>query len=229
MALVLAMRAGHRACCMVTAGFVRALGPISAFRGSLALLRQRPWAIGALGLALHVSSGAVVCGFGIVAAPWFACELLALLMSTGLGAPLTRSSAWLWAGLVQMVAIVVLSSVASLALMSLGVDVASDIGQALLSAQLGGGLLVISVAGSLVLSLTVCFEHAPAILIEHGGGFIAALLESSRLVSRYGLLRTWATSAVAHGLPMAAGLALVMVLARRATPRCSRAWASCFC
>lgn len=197
---------------------LRALGPTAALRASIALLRQRPLAIFAVGLALYLSTAAVVCGFGMVAAPWFACELLALLMSTGLGTPLPRSpTAWLWAGMVQMIAIIVLSSVASLALTSLGVDVGRDVGQGLLGAQLAEGLLVMVVAGGLVLSLTVCFEHAPAILIEHGGGFIPALLESSRLVSRHGLLRTWATSAVAHGMPMAAGLGLIVVLARRAT------------
>ena len=197
---------------------VRALGPAAAFRGSLDLLKRRPLAITAVGLALYTSSMSVCCGFGVIAAPWFACELLGLLLSAGLDRPMVRNAAWLWAGLVQMVAIVVLSSVASLALMSLVPDVAMrSVTHSSLSWQLGQGLLVMAVAGGLVLSLTVYFEHAPAILIERGGGFIAALLESARLVSLHGTLRTAATSAVAHGLPMATGLTLIVVLTLRAT------------
>jgi hypothetical protein len=199
---------------------VRALGPAAALRASLALIKQRPFAIIALGLALYTSLASVCCGFGVVAAPWFACELLALLLSCGLGRPLTRSSAWLWAGLVQMIAVVVLSSVASLALMSLGPDVVvrgMGYGGEALLARIGQGLLVIAVAGGLVLSLTVYFEHAPAILIEHGGGFMAALLESARLVARFGPLRTWLTSALAHGLPMGTAVVAILLLALRTT------------
>ena len=175
-------------------------------------------AITAIGVALYTSSTSVCCGFGVIAAPWFACELLGLLLSAGLGKTMPRHAAWLWAGLVQMIAIVLLTSVAALALMSLAPDMAMrGAGQSSLPWQLGQGLLVMTIAGGLVLSLTVHFEHAPAILIDRGGGFIAALLESARLVSRYGTLRTAATSALAHGLPMAAGLALIVVLAMRAT------------
>jgi hypothetical protein len=59
--------------------------------------------------------------------------------------------------------------------------------------------------------LTVCFEHAPAILVERGGGPIAALMESARIVTESGTLRTWATSVVAHGIqlaPIVIGVAL---------------------
>lgn len=196
---------------------MRALAPAAAFRASLALIGRRPFAVSALGLALFTSLASVCCGFGAIAGPWFACELLALLLSSALGRPLVRSSAWLWAGLVQMVAVLLLTSVTSLALMSLGPNVVLGTAQAdaALLARVGQGFLVIAVAGGLVLSLTVYFEYTPAILIERGGGFMAALLESARLVSRSGTLRTSLTSAFAHGLPMAAALAALLLLASR--------------
>jgi hypothetical protein len=197
---------------------VRALTVGPAFRASLALLERRPYAASALGLALFTSLASVCCGFGVIAAPWFACELLALLLSVGLDRPLVRSSAWLWAGLVQMVAVVLLTTVASLALMSLGPSVVpgatGHADQGLLS-RVGQALAVSGVAGGLVLSLTVYFEHAPLILIERGGGFMAALLESARLVARSGTLRTWLTSALAHGLPVGATVATLLLLASR--------------
>jgi hypothetical protein len=192
-----------------------ALGPLAALRASLTLLKQRPYASLALGLALYTSSISVCCGFGVIATPWFACELLALMLSTGLGRPLPRSRSWLWAGLIQMFTVIVLTSVAALALMSFGVlgghpsPLRAGHG---LWVQLGEGLLVGAVAGALVLSLTVYFEHAPSILIERGGGFTAALLESARLVSLHGVVRTWMTSALARGLPLLGGVLITAFL-----------------
>ncbi|HEX6242658.1 MAG TPA: hypothetical protein VFZ61_17210 [Polyangiales bacterium] len=186
-----------------------ALGPLAALRASLALLGRRPYASVALGLALYTSSISVCCGFGVIATPWFACELLALLLSVGLEQPLPRTRSWLWAGLIQMFTVIVLTSVASLALMSFGVlsvNPSPLSGGHGLWLQLGEGLLVGAVAGALVLSLTVYFEHAPSILIERGGGFTAALLESARLVSLHGAVRTWLTSALARGLPLLGGV-----------------------
>jgi hypothetical protein len=197
---------------------VRALAPAAAFRASLALFKRRPYTTSALGLALFTSLASVCCGFGVIAAPWFACELLALLLSSGLNRPLVRSSAWLWAGLVQMVAVVLLTSVASLALMSLGPSVvpgATAYPDHGLLARAGQGLSVLAVAGGLVLSLTVYFEYTPAILIERGGGFMAALLESARLVSRSGTLRTSLCSGIAHGLPLTACVGTFLLIASR--------------
>jgi hypothetical protein len=199
---------------------VRALSPLAALRGSLALLRRRPLAGLALGLALYTSLASVCCGFGVVAAPWFSCELLALLLSSGTGQPLRRNRSWLWAGVYQMASVIVLSSVALLALMALGparpVAVASLRGMEM-PTQLLQALAVGSTAGTLVIALTAYFEYAPLILIERGGGLIAALLESARLVSLSGAFRTFVLSCLAHGLPMLCGIGLIGLLALRAT------------
>jgi hypothetical protein len=195
---------------------LRALGPVAALRASLTLLRGRPFAALALGLALYTSLVSLCCGFGVVAAPWFACELLALLLGVGVEHSLPRTRSWLWAGLIQMFSVIVVASVATLALMSFGVlgtSHASSLGRGL-----SESLLVGAVAGALVLTLTVYFEHAPSILIERGGGFSAALLESARLVALHGALRTWLTSALARGLPLLGGVLVTALITLRSDP-----------
>lgn len=197
---------------------MHALGPAAAFRASVELLKRRPFPALALGLALYSSLVSVCCGFGVIAAPWFACELLALLLAAGSDHALPRTRSWLWAGLIQMFSVIVLSSVASLALMSFGVAGAVQTApEVTLPLQVGQGLLVAGCAGALVLSLTVYFEHAPSILIERGGGFIAALLESARIVSLHGAARTWITSALARGLPLVGAVLVLGLLALRAS------------
>jgi hypothetical protein len=181
-------------------------------------LRRRPFPSLALGLALYTSLVSVCCGFGVIAAPWFACELLALLLGAGLDRSLLRTRSWFWAGLIQMFSVIVLSSVASLALMSFGVAGAVQTApEVALPLQVGQGLLVAGCAGALVLSLTVYFEHAPSILIERGGGFTVALLESARIVSLHGAARTWITSALARGLPLVGAVLVLGLLALRAS------------
>lgn len=194
------------------------LSPLAAFRASIALLRQRPLAGLALGVALYTSLASVCCGFGVIAAPWFSCELLALLLSNGTGETPARHRGWLWAGLYQMAAVIVLSSVALLALMALGPaqPLGGQPGLALPDGLLQA-LSVGSVAGVLVLALTAHFEYAPLILIERGGTLSAALLESARVVGLSGVLRTFVLSCFAHGLPMLCGVGLIGLLALRAT------------
>lgn len=199
---------------------MRALGPAAAFRASIDLLQRRPFPALALGLALYTSLASVCCGFGVVAAPWFACELLSLLLGAGLGHSLLRTRSWLWAGLIQMFTVIVLTSVALIALMSFGVaglgQTAPRVGEAL-PLQVGQGLFVGASAGALVLSITVYFEYAPSILIERGGGFTAALLESARIVALHGAARTWLTSALARGLPLLGAVLVLGLLALRAS------------
>jgi hypothetical protein len=184
------------------------------------LLQRRAFAGLALGLALYTSLASVCCGFGMVAAPWFSCELLALLLSNGTGEASPRNRSWLWAGVYQMASVIVLSSVALLALMALGPAqpfAVSPRGGMELPAELLQALSVGGVAGTLVIALTAHFEYAPLILIERGGGLLAAMLESSRLVSLSGLFRTFLLSCLAHGLPMLCAVGLIGLLALRAT------------
>jgi hypothetical protein len=67
------------------------------------------------------------------------------------------------------------------------------------------------------MAVSVHFEHAPAILIDRGGGLHGALLESARLVSESGALRSWLTSLVAHAVQMVPGLVAVALATSNAS------------
>jgi hypothetical protein len=193
---------------------MRALGPGAAFRESLALFLRRPFATLALGLALLTSLVAVCCGLGVVAAPWFLGELFALQIALGTGVRVARTRAWLWAFVLQMVAVLILCTVVGLTLLSVGPDVVvggAHENTGTLAAGVAHSVGVWLVAGGLTLALTVYFEHAPALLLDRGGPLTGALLESARLVADSGVLRTWFTSGIAHGLqlaPIVLGVAL---------------------
>src|SRR5688572_28924698 len=102
---------------------MRALGPTEALRESWRLFRLRPVAILALGLALLTSLLAVCCGLGVIAAPWFLCELFAVQIALGSGQRPARTRTWLWASFVQMVAVMLPCAVVGLTLLSIGPDV----------------------------------------------------------------------------------------------------------
>ncbi|MFT3927121.1 MAG: hypothetical protein QM778_31535 [Myxococcales bacterium] len=204
---------------------MRALLPSAALQESVRLFRRRPWATLGLGGALLTSLAAVCCGLGIFAAPWFLCELFALQIGLGkdpqgLEHPPKRTTAWFAAAGVQMAAVTVLGAIATLSLVALGPDVVLggiSLGAPAGTEQLLKSLGVPLLASCLVIAVSVHFEHAPAILIDRGGGLHAALLESARLVSESGALRTWLTSLVAHALQMLPGLLAIVFAASNAS------------
>jgi hypothetical protein len=207
---------------------MRALGPGAAFRESLALFLRRPLATLALGLALLSSLLAVCCGLGVVAAPWFLGELFALQIALGTGVRVVRTRAWLWAFAVQMVAVLILCAMVGLTLLSVGPDVVVG-GSHENTASLASGVLrsigLWLVAGGFTLVLTVYFEHVPALLLDRGGPLTAAMLESARLVAESGMLRTWFTSGIAHGLQLAPIVIGVAVTAAFGTLSSTMIWA----
>lgn len=205
----------------------RALSATVALRRSWALFRLRMVAGMCVSVALLTSLFAVCCGLGMVAAPWFMCELLAIQIASGTGQVALRTSSWLCAGLIQMVAVLVLSSLAFLTVLALGSDVVLGTSRTVLplDVRLFESLGISLGAGGFALALVVHFEHAPAILIERGGGLVAALLESARLVNMSGFFRTWLTSAAAHGLQAVPAIAAAVIAASRATLASTVAWA----
>jgi hypothetical protein len=206
----------------------RALGPIAACKGSWALLKKRPIATFSVSVALLTSLFAVCCGLGVLTAPWFMCELFALQIGVGIDeAPAPRSGAWLWAGLLQLIAVLVLCSLAFLTLLGLGPDVllgGAMEGQQTANAQLTETLGLLFFAGGVAIALIVFFEHAPAILIDRGGTLSGALLESARLVAESGPARTWLTSATAHGLQLAPALTAVVLAISHGTLASTVLW-----
>lgn len=198
-----------------------ALGPWSALRASLTLLGRSPWQALSLGLALYASLLAVCCGLGVLVAPWFMCELWAVLIANGTGEAVPRTRAWLWAGAVQAVAVLLSWSVALLALSVLAPDLFMGGAPGPSEDTLGvavRALGVMAVTGALVLGVTVHAQYAPAILIERGGHVLPVLLESARVVSAASAFRTWLTSGTAHALQVGLPLTAVVWLTTHASP-----------
>jgi hypothetical protein len=174
--------------------------------------------------ALLTSLFAVCCGLGIVAAPWFMCELFALQISSGTGRSTTRSSAWLWAGLVQLLAVMVLCALAFLTLLALGPDVVIGSTGLPSKPRVLESLGLLLGAGGIALSLVVHFEHAPSILIDRGGSLRFALLESARLVAETGVVRSWLTSIAAHGLQLAPAVIATVLAVSQGTLASTVLW-----
>ncbi len=218
---------------------MRALLPSAALRESIRLFRRRPWATLGLGGALLTSLSAVCCGLGIFTAPWFLCELFALQIGIGRAQPEAqqpgsaphapapeqppkRTRAWFAAAGVQMAAVTVLGAIVVLSLLALGPDVmlgGISLGRPAGTEQFLKSLGVPLLASCLVMAVSVHFEHAPAILIDRGGELHGALLESARLVSETGALRSWLTSLVAHAMQVVPGLVAVALAASNASLR----------
>ena len=171
------------------------------------------------------SLAAVCCGLGIFAAPWFLCELFALQIGIGRDdtlpeRPPKRTTSWFAAAGVQMAAVTVLGAIATLSLLAVGPDVmlgGISLGAPAGAEQLSKSLSVLLLASGLVIAVSVHFEHAPAILIDRGGGLHAAMLESARLVSETGAWRTFLTSLVAHAVQMVPGLVAIAFAASNAS------------
>lgn len=207
----------------------RALLPYAALRASLALFRKRPGLTLSLGVALFTSLGAIFCGLGIVAGPWFLCELFGLQIALGTNGPYPpkRTRAWLSAAGIQAVAVSVLGTISFLSLLALGPDVllgGISLGAPTEAESLSVRFGVLFLAGSLVIALSVYFEYAPAILIDKGGGLHAALLESARLVAATGPFRSWITSLFAHSLQMAPGIFAISFAASNASLESTLRW-----
>lgn len=168
-----------------------------------------------LGLALVLSLGAVCCGLGLVAAPWLVCELLAWLLGTALGRRIPRQLGWLGAGLVQAVAVVVVSAAAGAAVTWLGAQLTLSTEPPSPVARDNVQVLGLALGGSVVALLYMTpFLYTPTLLVDRGGVPGGAFVESARLVMRGGLAAHLLLSVVSHLLQLspvliAAGVALL--------------------
>lgn len=171
-------------------------------RQSARLLAVHPVVALGLGVGLVLSLGAVCCGLGLVSAPWFVCELSALVLATALGERVPRHRGWLAAGAIQTVAVVVLSAAVGAA--ATWLDAEMLLGS---PRPLTGGnapLLVLALGGSAVALLyMVPYLYAPVLLIDRGGHLGGAMLESARMVGCGGVLSHLGLSCTAHLLQVA--------------------------
>ncbi|MFW6023527.1 MAG: hypothetical protein ACOC9O_02165, partial [Myxococcota bacterium] len=164
------------------------------------------------------SLGAVCCGLGFVSAPWFACELSALVLATALGERVPRHRGWLAAGAVQTVAVLVLSAAVGAAVTWLDAEMLLGSPRPIAGGNIP--LLVLALGGSAVALLyMVPYLYAPVLLIHRGGRLGGAMLESARRVGHGGLLAHLGLSCASHLLQVAPPLlaaALALALADRA-------------
>jgi hypothetical protein len=168
--------------------------------GSARLFARRPLFLLALGSAVVLSLIAVCCGIGVLSAPWFMCELFAVQLGLERGRPLERSEAWLGAGLILFGAVLLVGSVAWLAALGFGSElpVTATVPGAT-PELLGAGALAAALCTTvLALVFVLPYLYAPLILLERGGTFGAAVLDSARLVQLGGPLAQLGLSLAAH-------------------------------
>jgi len=188
--------------------------PVALLRESARIFRQHPVVSTGLGAAFLLSSSAVCCGFGLVAAPWFFCELFALQLSIATGRRPDRTRAWLGAALFLLGAVILASGAAWIATlgMSTSPPVPLDQPPPLINDVRTAGLG--ATGAVLALIFIGPFLYAPLILIDRGGTIGTAVLESASLVAEDGILSHLWLSVSSHVIQIAPVLfaaAVVMV------------------
>ncbi len=186
-----------------------------AVRRSIGVVRVHPWVMLAIGSALVLAIASTFTGLGFGLAPWFACEVFALALGAS-GVPIQpRGAAWSKAALFVLTVGVLFGSVVVLAALVFGPDLAmvdrSTVmpwDQSLLRIF---GIVAISLVA---LAYVLPFVHVPGILIERGGAFGTAVLESMLLVRRVGVLATFRIVLVAASFALFPAVIAAMIAAR---------------
>ena len=186
-----------------------------AFLRSIGVVRVHPWVVLALGSALVLAVASTFTGLGLVLAPWFVCELFALSLGASGVSMRARGLAWIQAAGVLLASGVLFGSVVALAALVFGPDLATvdrtsvmPWDQALLRLA---GIVGISLVS---LAYVLPFVHVPGLLIERGGPFGTAVLESLLLVRRVGVLASFRLVLVAATFALFPAVAAAMVAAR---------------
>ncbi|MFO0708510.1 MAG: hypothetical protein U0353_01650 [Sandaracinus sp.] len=182
---------------------------------SLGVVRVHPWVMLALGFALVLAVASTFTGLGLVLVPWFVCELIALALGAS-GVPLRpRGLAWVQAALMVLASGVLFGSVVILAALVFGPDLVTVDRGAVLpwdqSLLRMAGIVAISLVS---LAYVLPFVHVPAILVERGGPFGTAVLESMLLVRRVGVLASFRLVLVAASFALLPAIVAAMVAAR---------------
>lgn len=179
---------------------------------SVRLVRQRAFVNMALGGAFVLSMIAVCCGVGVITAPWFMAELLAVQLAEVHGRRLPRTRGWIAATGVLLAAVLLVAASAWLTTLAFQTQVHAE-----LSAGTGlpvvpelSGLLIAALTTVIALAAVIPLFYAPVILLDRGGNVGGAVLESVRLVVEGGFLRHLMISSVSH-LVQASPLLLAMI------------------
>jgi len=190
------------------------LGPLLA--RSWSMLRAHPVIAAALGGAVLFSIASMLFGVGILATPWFVCEIFALQLAILTKRPTRRSVAWIRAGVFVLGMTGVVVAATWTAALGIGPDVSTaDAARGPLPwPEAVGRVAMIASVTWISVGFIAPFQYAPLILIERGGTIGAAVLESAYLVRRGGAVRHWALAFFAHLLPLLPALIAAVVVAR---------------
>lgn len=182
---------------------------------SIGVVRVHPWVMLALGCAIVLAIASTFTGLGFVLGPWFACEVFALELGASGVAIEARGAAWVKAALFVLAVGVLFGSVVALAALVFGPDLAMVDRSSVLPWDQSLLRLFGIVAISLVsLAYVLPFVHVPGILIERGGAFGTAVLESMLLVRRVGVIDTFRLVLVAAGFALFPAVIAAMVAGR---------------
>lgn len=186
------------------------LAALACLIGSVRVLRQRTALSLALGAAVVLGLVASFCVVGALIAPWFICELLALLLGNALwlndpageNAPIERHGGWLGACVVLLGAVVLTASVGWLVGLGLSTEsVAVDVAARIALPEVAWLLVPVSAVGALI--FVEPFLYAPLLLIQQPRPVLSAMLESARMVRSAGMLSQLWLSVCAHVVQIA--------------------------
>jgi len=190
------------------------LGPLLA--RSWSMLRAHPVIAAALGGAVLFSIASMLFGVGVLATPWFVCEIFALQLAILTKRDTRRSLAWVRAGVFVLGMTGVVVAATWTAALAIGPDVSTaDAARGPLPwPEAAGRVAMIASVTWITVGFIAPFQYAPLILIERGGTIGAAVLESAYLVRRGGAVRHWVLAFFAHLLPLLPALIAAVVVAR---------------
>ncbi len=144
----------------------------------------RPAGALGLGTALLLALFGVLCGFGLLLAPWFVCELLALHLRLSLGVAQEHHRGWFGAWLIEIAAWVFLLLGGLLGTLGLGAWEVHGLGDWFLAVW--PGLLGAAVG----LAAMLPWLFVPPMLLDRGGSVLDALTHSVGWIATSGALRT---------------------------------------
>lgn len=183
---------------------------------SFSLLRAHPVLSLALGSAIVLSICAMCTGLGLLAAPWFVCELLAVQLAASGRDVVPRGPPWLVASLVVFVMLLVAIGAGWLASLWFGPDwTTADASEAPMPwPETIRRAALVAGACTLAVLFLAPFIHAPLILLDRGGRLGGALVESATFVYATGRARHFVVSTGAQVLALSPGVLAAMFFAR---------------
>ncbi len=161
-------------------------------RQSHELLRSEFWLFAGLSTCLHVSFIASVCALGLIAGPWFACELIAFqLLGLGGMKRIERDRGWLVAGLLFLgLQMLILTGVV---FAWIGLSTSAPLEGAVVANDAVAVRPLLVFVSTLIVSLgvTIPLTFVPHHLLSRKVGALQALGDGLRDVTRLGFVKVY--------------------------------------